>query len=210
MKTPTKQLPVPAQAVSHSHTLHTQRVREDETAVFLDDVDAVVYRSTVRGKLYARAFVGRAASTRWHYQFMSEAAVTRKIEALRAHLVATAAAKRARAVERNAYLHTLKVGDVLSCSWGYDQTNIDFYQVTQLVGSKFVEARKIAAETKYTGNLLGMKTPRKDVFTEAPKRYRVSEGNFIKVYSFASASPQEFKTVDGVTVYTGCEFSEYR
>ena len=29
--------------------------------------------------------------------------------------------------------HTLKIGDVLYTSWGYDQTNIDFYKVVKLV-----------------------------------------------------------------------------
>ncbi len=27
--------------------------------------------------------------------------------------------------------HALKVGDILRCSWGYDQTNIDFYEVVK-------------------------------------------------------------------------------
>ena len=28
----------------------------------------------------------------------------------------------------------LKVGDVLRSSWGYDQTNVDYYEVVELVG----------------------------------------------------------------------------
>jgi hypothetical protein len=34
--------------------------------------------------------------------------------------------------------HTLKVGDILYTSWGYDQTNIDFYKVVKLVGKTSV------------------------------------------------------------------------
>ena len=30
--------------------------------------------------------------------------------------------------------HSLKVGDYLYASWGYDQTNIDFFQVIRLIG----------------------------------------------------------------------------
>ena len=33
----------------------------------------------------------------------------------------------------------LKVGDYLYESWGYDQTNIDFYKVTELVGKSSVK-----------------------------------------------------------------------
>lgn len=35
--------------------------------------------------------------------------------------------------------HSLKVGDVLYTSWGYDQTNIDFYKVVKLVGKTSVK-----------------------------------------------------------------------
>lgn len=34
--------------------------------------------------------------------------------------------------------HSLKTGDILYTSWGYDQTNIDFYQVAQICGKKKV------------------------------------------------------------------------
>jgi len=39
--------------------------------------------------------------------------------------------------------HTLKVGDVLYTSWGYDQTNIDFYKVVKLVGKTSVKLCKM-------------------------------------------------------------------
>ena len=34
--------------------------------------------------------------------------------------------------------HTLKTGDIMVTSWGYDQTNIDFYKVVKLVGKTSV------------------------------------------------------------------------
>ncbi|NJO58756.1 MAG: hypothetical protein HC836_10535 [Richelia sp. RM2_1_2] len=41
----------------------------------------------------------------------------------------------------------LKVGDIVYASWGYDQTNIDFYQVVALKGNVSVVVRKIAQHT---------------------------------------------------------------
>lgn len=38
----------------------------------------------------------------------------------------------------------VKVGDLFACSWGYDQTNYNFYQVTEINGSEFVTVRPIA------------------------------------------------------------------
>jgi hypothetical protein len=46
--------------------------------------------------------------------------------------------------ERN-QAHTLVVGDIITNSWGYDQTNVDCYQVTR-VSSHFVWLRPIAQE----------------------------------------------------------------
>lgn len=37
----------------------------------------------------------------------------------------------------------IKVGDLFSASWGYEQTNVDFFQVVQLVGKKSVRVRQV-------------------------------------------------------------------
>lgn len=46
--------------------------------------------------------------------------------------------------------HTLKKGDILVASWGYDQTNVNFFQVTKLVGKTMVAIREIAAKSVKT------------------------------------------------------------
>ena len=40
----------------------------------------------------------------------------------------------------------VSVGDVFICSWGYEQTNVDFYQVVSLVGESSVRVRQVAPE----------------------------------------------------------------
>lgn len=37
----------------------------------------------------------------------------------------------------------VKVGDMFSASWGYEQTNVDFFQVIALVGDKSVRVREV-------------------------------------------------------------------
>jgi hypothetical protein len=39
--------------------------------------------------------------------------------------------------------HGLKVGQVLVSSWGYDQTNVDFYEIAELVGKRSAKIAKI-------------------------------------------------------------------
>lgn len=46
--------------------------------------------------------------------------------------------------------HTLKVGDILYSSWGYDQTNIDYYKVVKLVGKNSVKIIKVSTATQST------------------------------------------------------------
>jgi hypothetical protein len=62
---------------------------------------------------------------------------------------------RQRREERKSFKHTLKEGDILSCSWGYDQTNVDFYQVTKVVSDKTVKIRQIGKRVVYMNKLAG-------------------------------------------------------
>lgn len=43
-------------------------------------------------------------------------------------------------------LHSFKVGDLLFSSWGYEQTNVDFYQVVALKGRTMVTVKKCYPE----------------------------------------------------------------
>ena len=63
--------------------------------------------------------------------------------------------------------HDLKVGDILYSSWGYDQTNIDFYQVTA-VGVHSVKIREI--EQKVVGGSTGS-----DLVTAEPGKFKGPE-----------------------------------
>lgn len=51
-------------------------------------------------------------------------------------------------METTTFTPTVEVGDVFSSSWGYEMTNVDFYEVVGLSPSgKSVRLRRIAAET---------------------------------------------------------------
>lgn len=57
----------------------------------------------------------------------------------------------------------VKVGDIFYTSWGYDQTNVDFYQVVKISGLK-IQVREIWGEERVTGFMCGEATPVKDSF----------------------------------------------
>lgn len=48
--------------------------------------------------------------------------------------------KKTKEIKRN---HSLKVGDILEASWGYEQTNNTFYRVEELKGASMVIVREV-------------------------------------------------------------------
>lgn len=106
----------------------------------------------------------------------------------------------------------VKVGDIFVCSWGYDQTNIDFYQVTRLMPS-MVEIRKIGQHIVHTAYLQGDCTPCPNYFIDKPKRKKITNwgGNpWIRINSFSSAKRLDPLTVvDGAPVYPVCNWTAY-
>lgn len=60
-----------------------------------------------------------------------------------------------------------KVGDILEYYWGYDQTNIDFFQITE-VNEKSIKIREISGHSTYKKGYSSMSAftaPNKDDFT---------------------------------------------
>lgn len=90
----------------------------------------------------------------------------------------------------------LEVGTVLVSTWGYDQTNVDFYRVTKVtaksvwlvpVAQKFVES---------TGWLSEMVTVDPDLTATGKEFRRKRRGNSVKLTSYSWASPWSGRNVN--------------
>ena len=85
---------------------------------------------------------------------------------------------------------TVSVGDIFVSSWGYEQTNVTFYQVLSVHGKKTVTVREIRANSEYTDSMVGFKTPVLNDFTgECFKRQIKDFGDelAIKIEDFETA-----------------------
>jgi hypothetical protein len=155
--------------------------------------DAVVYTyTTANGKVGAMAFHGKAAKPDWHFAFTNEEHRTKKVAEFFANRKSWADYKAQGRAERQAP-HTLKVGDILVSSWGYDQTNIDFYQVTRVMKSS-VEIRQIKSKSgPEEGFMTAYCTADKDNFCGEPMLKRANSTNSVSIASYASASPWDGK-----------------
>lgn len=157
------------------------------------DSDAVVYVYVdARGRPCAQAFAGRAARPKWHYAFSNENARTHAIDGFFGARRAGKAAETARRAARK-QPHSLKLGRILVATWGWEQTNVDFYQVTRVVGPQTVEARRVAASRTENGYLQGTCVPIPESFTGTVHRYRASSDNRIRVSDHAHAHPWDGK-----------------
>ena len=70
----------------------------------------------------------------------------------------------------------VKVGDVFYDSWGYNQTNIDFYQVVALKGATTVELKPLNKKSRNIGFCSEMVKPIKDSFIKGKYKTRLVNG----------------------------------
>jgi hypothetical protein len=150
-----------------------------------------------KGQVYAAVFGGKRAKPDWHYHFVRfngsspeeqrEKRIKEWIENQRERAEAT----RKRRKEANKG-HTLKVGDVLSASWGYDQTNVNFFQVVEVPSKCYVVVRGIASLTVRDEGPSTYVRPVKDAFLAddrggKAKRYKAGPNNSISWENYANA-----------------------
>lgn len=148
----------------------------DSTEVRDDpDTGAVVYTYDSGKGPCAIAYHSKASKADWRFRFRSDADRQAKISQHFANIRAWTATVTARRAEKTAFVHGLKVGDVLYYSWGYDQTNVDFFEVVSTT-AKTVSVRAIGGEQKSdagVGPMSGHVIPRPGHYCGEPTTKRV-------------------------------------
>jgi hypothetical protein len=95
---------------------------------------------------YGVAFAGKANKPLWNYRFRNEQERQKRIDETIKSRKYVLENTQNRLKERREYQHPYKEGDVFYTSWGYDQTNVDFYQVTEVKG-KMILLREIGKKS---------------------------------------------------------------
>lgn len=152
------------------------------------DGGLVVYVTAGARGPAGKAFSGKALKPAWNYWFRDDAKLEAHIASWAAGMQRSAEYKAKCKAERKAP-HSLVVGDILHSSWGFDQTNNDYFQVTKLIGARMVEIHEIGASYVSSGWCVGHSTPIADSFKpgKAPMRKLVI-GNAVRIASYTSAS----------------------
>ena len=88
---------------------------------------------------------------------------------------------------------TLEPGAIFACSWGYDQTNVDFYRVEKIAGA-FVTLQPIAAEeasdgaTSLTGRVVPAEPHRAEGKPFRRKLHAYDGRPYVSIASYSGAS----------------------
>ena len=146
-----------------------------------------------------RSFKGSSLKHRTFYAYRNEAQADDAIESTMKYQRAEIARYEEQQAKVKNYVRDLEVDDILCASWGWEQTNITWYQVTKLVGKKSVEIREIHGKKTYDHDMSGTCLPIKDDFVNDKVIKKVATIYGVKVNSYETAQKW-----DGTSAYFSC------
>jgi len=164
------------------------------------------------GQYLAQCFVGKAIKPAWFYRVSSESSLQQYVEKEVSMAASRVKVREQRKAARSIPVN-VNVGDIFKSSWGFEQTNTDYFEVTKVVSPTMIEVTPIAAAKTETGYLCGQCTPVKGSYYGEPMRKKVTGcmgKPYFKVESYASASllePTGFE--NGQPVYPSAYWSAY-
>jgi hypothetical protein len=168
------------------------------------DAVAYFYNSEINGREFpaVRVFFGKQSKPVLRCYFTKfgdktgEQQRAQRVAELFRDRQAVAVYRAKRRADRQAQTRGVEVGQFLKASWGYDQTNVDFYQVTKLIGETMAEVQKVPnISTGNDGNMSGKVIPGENDGKGKTYRVKVKAGGATINNNYASIW-------DGTPAYT--------
>lgn len=146
----------------------------------------------------AIAFNGKASKPIWHYKFSNmddlDSYVNKSIENAKAREQSKADRKAQRKLTSE---HDIKIGDIFYTSWGYDQTNTEFYEVVNVRGSR-IDLKEIGYTVDYEKASYG----RKDI-TPVPHKFVNDEVHTVSARADGTVTDLDGKDFLNLYKYSG-------
>jgi hypothetical protein len=148
-------------------------IPEDSIPILDPKDNGIVYVYAIGERYAAIAYKGNSGNSSWHYSYRTLEEAHKKAQEFFAGL---ASDKERHAKWRAAANkpHSLKVGDIIANSWGYEQTNVDWYRVTR-TSEHFVWLMPIVADVTEDGFMSGPSAPHVDTSGEDPAKWGFSD-----------------------------------
>ena len=151
--------------------------RYNEREMIKSNSDYELYETTVTGiefyinynNLTAYCFKGNRTKASWKYRFKDAQKIIKYIDdEIKRHLENQdykVQAKKQKKEKTDSFRDSVKVGDIFTTSWGYEQTNRDFFQVIAKPSKARVIVKEISSKVvKETSWCSHNVTPVKDSF----------------------------------------------
>lgn len=178
----------------------------DTAPVNPEGTDLSLWTYEADGNFYAVVFAGKSQKPLWHYHFSSPKDRQRYLDETIQKRKTHFDQKQQVRDERKAWEHGIQVGDLFYSSWGYDQTNVDFYQATAVSG-KAIVLREV--ENKVISHSSGSEkvvaVPNKFIGDAMKKIPSMGHDNepLIRLNSFSSARKWDGKPQYQTDAYSG-------
>lgn len=169
-------------------------LRKDSVVSKIHDIQIVICTDE-KGRPCALTWFGRQQRPKDNYYFTSTERRDQYIERVTKAAAARMKDKEEKREKQKSFVPTFQVGDIYVSSWGYDQTNVDYYQVVEKASTHFAILRKIHQEDVpgSESNMSCKVTPIKDCFiyddTHRVKITQCGDSQCIKLSSYKYAKP---------------------
>lgn len=168
------------------------------------DVAAYVWERG--GKFYAKVYYGQSTKPKNYHVWPAAEPREKFIAGVFEGAKLAAEAKAKRRAEAKAWVNPYKAGDVLKGSWGYDQTNVDYFEVVSVSG-KMLSIRELAQERSGDGYGGSSKcVPMIGEYKSGVYRIRAQELMKSPIHGYLRAA--EKKVIAGVAVYEAAYWSQ--
>ena len=144
------------------------------------------------GRYAAMIFIGRASKPSKNMYFSTAEHREEYVQKIVDNVKANEAAKKARAAQaklaKAKAAESVKVGDIFSSSWGYDQTNVDFYKCVAKRG-QMIDVVKVGHTLDHCERGSDYVVPDVDCPLGGKMTKRINQYGGFRVESYANAYP---------------------
>ena len=142
-----------------------------------EGTDLAIWTWESAGKLMGVAFQGKAGKPLFFHHFRNEGERDRVIATAIRDRKSQMKRKEDKQEARRNFKHAIEPGDIYYTSWGYDQTNVDFYEVIA-VADRSITVRPIGVETVSSERGADYVAPAKGKYTGPAERKVPREHGF--------------------------------
>ena len=189
------------------YTPRESLIRKGSIKITSKKAEAVAYTYEVAGKFYGLVFFGKQSKPAGHYSFRTIEKRAEWIGQMFASRIASQAYKAEYTAKRKAWVPNYKVGQIFKTCWGYDQTNVEYFEIIEIKG-KMAVLREIAQERKETHSMRGTCVPLPGEYIGKPITKLMQEHGF-KISSCSTATLVKATMVGTIPVYSPSHWSSY-